>query len=1288
MSNVLKRIVGFAAIAIIPTYLGSAEIVVGGACSLADAIVAANTDTETGGCTAGSGADEIVLTGDVLLTSPADGDTGLPQLLSDITLRGNGFEIRRDPAAPDFRLLATDDQDFFGSIVIEDLTLSGGSLPSGKGGAIFFDSWFAELTLTNVTVSSNHAASGGGIFFEDGYGSIDNSLIVGNSADHGGGLAQSPLGFFSELTIEDSTFSENTAAGWGGGLAIDGYLAFFGAEVWTSVVGSTIKDNTADWGGGIGATGGLFLRNSTVSGNLAETGGGIAAFSGYYHPNRIHYSTLTNNTAATGSGAGLFSDSYHDGEPTVESSVIANNTGDNCTVIDEPLILEGQNFDDDGSCGAEWAFLTGLDPELRDNGGPTETHALLVGSNAIDGADGQCSGLSDQRGLTRSDGLCDAGAFELNAGPLALEGTCPGQMTVSIEGATPSTALDLFQGLALGSSEVPVGPCEATVLQITDPDRIASIGVNADGNGSIVLELTDPDCGQWLQGVTQLDCKPSNVVQLLGCNELSLGHSGNGSNPVPLPDRSAGCVASKYLSGDVITLTAIPDPASAVESWVGTDDDASTDEINILTMPGTEHSAKVNYEVVCWPLTLSRSGEGSRPAATPSALGCPNGKYMAGEVVQLSGAEPSLGWVIGGWTGTDDDSSTDSTNILTMPMGGHTVRVVYEKICFDLSFFHTGVGADPVAKLANSDGCPLATYLENEVVGLTAAPATAWEVGSWSNTDDDGSTATSNFVTMPATDREVGVHYVPTCYGLSLGHTGSGLDPEATPSPDGTDWAVGMVDASFEDVWALHAADMDGDLDFDVVASSTGLGLAWWENLLGDGQSWQKHVVVTPLFLGPLYAADIDGDLDLDLVAADRSEDNLSWWENLLGDGTAWQEHRVADLLADSRSVSAADMDADGDQDILGTAEFDREVWWYENLGGDGSSWSGHLVSDSMIGPGTIQAEDFDGDLDLDVLVGGASGRISWFENVSGDAVDWVEHQVFDTNSFSDAASPADLDGDSDPDVLSTEGWWENLGNGTAWLEHDIGAFAAERPPIAVDFDGDADLDSPVVHFGTDSFSWWENLEGDASSWLEHEVGGLENAVALASADLDGDGSNDLIGGGDSIAWWSNRYGGTCSPGSFRAQDRLELLAAPEPGWTVGGWTGTIDDSSTELANLALMPADEHVVQVHYVKGPPSGPEVLFSGTCPGPIDVAVVNARPNGPVVLYAGRPGGSTEIGGGPCVGTEIGLAGARKWKTLSADSKGQASFDFEAGSAWCARAVQAIDSSCSPGEVADIP
>ncbi len=107
-----------------------------------------------------------------------------------------------------------------------------------------------------------------------------------------------------------------------------------------------------------------------------------------------------------------------------------------------------------------------------------------------------------------------------------------------------------------------------------------------------------------------------------------------------------------------------------------------------------EDASSGNYEVYgrlwqappCYQLTTSHMGEGSDPTATQSeSIDCSSGTYEAGEVVELTAA-PANGWEISGWDGTNNDSSSNLSNTVTMPANDHAVRVDYEQILEPTSY--------------------------------------------------------------------------------------------------------------------------------------------------------------------------------------------------------------------------------------------------------------------------------------------------------------------------------------------------------------------------------------------------------------------------------------------------------------------------------------------------------------------------------------------------------------------------------------------------------------------------
>ena len=227
-------------------------------CTLTDAITSANNDTATGGCTAGSGADTIILPAGstITLTSPLD------TISSEITIKGNGATVERDPNASEFRIFTTNDN---GKLTLDYMTIKGGSEHRGGGVGILGGSG----TLINCTITGNSASSLGGGVGEYGANglTIINSTITNNtSSDKGGGIGADG---FAELTLVNSTISGNTAP-IGAGI-------FNGYEVYTYVIHSTITHNTSTGNNTRSASGiynedYLYIYSSIVAENTGGVG--------------------------------------------------------------------------------------------------------------------------------------------------------------------------------------------------------------------------------------------------------------------------------------------------------------------------------------------------------------------------------------------------------------------------------------------------------------------------------------------------------------------------------------------------------------------------------------------------------------------------------------------------------------------------------------------------------------------------------------------------------------------------------------------------------------------------------------------------------------------------------------------------------------------------------------------------------------------------------------------------------------------------------------------------------
>jgi trimeric autotransporter adhesin len=411
----------------------------GAGCSLREAIRAANTDAAYGGCSAGSGADTILLGAATYTLNRAGAlenatATGDLDVLQDVAIQG------QDSAATTINGGGVDrvfhvDPTFGGaspSLTISDLTIRGGVTKpgSGNGGGIQVE-YEGRLSLDRVLVTDNEALdTGAGLHADDSaVVAVANSSISGNRSDNAGG----GIGNWSDsvMTLTNTTVSGNTTDSLGGGIMNENQARL-------TISGSTISGNvsTAGSGGGIVADNDSVIAatNSTISGNRSEeSGGGLFVYS----TNPGLSIVLTNATVAgnladsdgndNGDGGGIFIEPVLDGSVSLRNTLLGDNVDGSsgggtehpdCSAgMGDEITSQGHNLiESTAGCaitGTTTGNVTGVDPKLgplADNGGPTMTQALLPGSPAVDAADAAAAPPTDQRGAPRNP---DIGAYEL-----------------------------------------------------------------------------------------------------------------------------------------------------------------------------------------------------------------------------------------------------------------------------------------------------------------------------------------------------------------------------------------------------------------------------------------------------------------------------------------------------------------------------------------------------------------------------------------------------------------------------------------------------------------------------------------------------------------------------------------------------------------------------------------------------------------------------------------------------------------------------------------------------------
>jgi hypothetical protein len=320
-----------------------------------------------------------------------------------------------------------------GTVTVANSALSGNST-SGNGGGIRNGS--GTVTVTNSGISDNRAGHGGGISNESGTVTVTNSGISDNRAGYGGGISNE-----GTLSITGSTLSRNSASGgFGGGIINLGSL---------NVSNSTVGGNDADEGGGIFNGGGaVTLTNSSLSGNFALGKGGGAVVNVRGGTLMVNSSTLSRNSAFDGEGGGIASA----GGLQSRNAIIAGNIAPTGPDLEGNLGSQGFNLigNTQGASGFDPSDLLNVDPlvgPLQDNGGLTQTMALLPGSPALDAGDPDQLGLPDQRGVVRRGGV-NIGAYQASASTFVL--TAPDAVTAGVPFDVTVTAVDPFGRAAYG----------------------------------------------------------------------------------------------------------------------------------------------------------------------------------------------------------------------------------------------------------------------------------------------------------------------------------------------------------------------------------------------------------------------------------------------------------------------------------------------------------------------------------------------------------------------------------------------------------------------------------------------------------------------------------------------------------------------------------------------------------------------------------------------------------------------------------------------------------------------
>ena len=278
-------------------------------------------------------------------------------------------------------------------------------------------------------------------------------------------------------------------------------------------------------------------------------------------------------------------------------------------------------------------------------------------------------------------------------------------------------------------------------------------------------------------------------------------------------------------------------------------------------------------------------------------------------------------------------------------------------------------------------------------------------------------------------------------------------------------------------------------------------------------------------------------------MSASWNDNTIRWYENQGIDqeneeNIVFMDHDISSSVANASSVAIADLDNDGNMDVVSSSAsltLGDNIRWHKNNGSGGFTT---ITIGNTLATYSVATADFDNDEDIDVVgISYSDNSLRWYKN--NDSEGFTRHNIYTRGAgVPDAVITADIDGDGNMDVLSATKrdvvrWHKNNGSGGFTLAYTFSNLGEDPSSVAVaDINKDGRMDILSASSGNNSIRWHENkvVEEDGEetiTFTKHTIfNNADGAISVATADLDGDDDMDVLSAfltDNIIRWYENK---------------------------------------------------------------------------------------------------------------------------------------------------------------------